>query len=165
MAKGRSSRVRIAVVIFASFGAVLAGIPATADAQIAVGARGENRPARTALARSMKEFGTSPRDFNSLITAGRASLALGDTQAAQGFFGRADEVGRQVRCRRQEWGQRSPRKGDERWRDAVSLREAVSARCDAVRRSAGPGVAYDLMGQHSMAQADYRSALYGTRWR
>ena len=42
MAKGRSSRVRIAVVILASVGAVLAGVPAQADAQVAVGVRGES---------------------------------------------------------------------------------------------------------------------------
>ena len=34
----------------------------------------------------------SPRDFTALIAAGRAALDLGDTQAAVGFFGRAEEV-------------------------------------------------------------------------
>ena len=158
MAKGRSSRVRIAVVIFASFGAVLAGIPATADAQIAVGARGEN-PA-DALARSMKELGTSPRDFDSLITAGRASLALGDTQAAQGFFGRADEVWPQSPMPQAGMGAALAQEGD--GVGAMQFfREAVSRGATQSAIGSDRGLAYDLMGQHSLAQADYRAALSG----
>ena len=55
-----------------------------------VGGRGES-PA-DALARNMKVLATSPDSFDALIGAGRASLALGDGQAAAGFFGRAEEV-------------------------------------------------------------------------
>ena len=90
MAKGGSDRIRVASVIMAVVGAVLAGVPATADAQIAVGGRGES-PA-DALARNMKTLGSSPNSFEALVGAGRASLALGDSQAAAGFFGRAEEV-------------------------------------------------------------------------
>ena len=45
-----------------------------------------------ALARHMRVLADSPKDFLALIGAGKAALALGDTQAAAGFFGRADEV-------------------------------------------------------------------------
>ena len=45
-----------------------------------------------ALARAIRTLAQSPRDFAALIMAGRAALDLGDTQAAIGFFGRAEEV-------------------------------------------------------------------------
>ena len=90
MAKGRFDRVGVAVVILAAIGAVLAGVPAQADAQVYVGGAGESPS--DALARNMKELGSSPKNFDALIGAGKASLALGDSQAAAGFFGRAEEV-------------------------------------------------------------------------
>ena len=46
----------------------------------------------TALSRHIRVLATSPRDFNSLIGAGKAALELGDVQAAAGFFGRAEEA-------------------------------------------------------------------------
>ena len=45
-----------------------------------------------ALARQVRVLASNPRDFNALIGAGHAALALGDVQAAAGFFGRAEEV-------------------------------------------------------------------------
>ena len=45
-----------------------------------------------ALARYVRTLASRPKDFSALIGAGRAALALGDTQAAAGFFARADEV-------------------------------------------------------------------------
>lgn len=88
MAKGMAGRVRVAAAYFTIFGAVLAGT--SAHAQISVGLAAESPS--DALARNMKILGTSPKSFEALIAAGRAALALGDTQAAAGFFGRADEV-------------------------------------------------------------------------
>ena len=78
MAKGRFDRIRVAAIILAAVGTVLACVPAQADAQAYVGGRGES-PA-DALARNMKELASSPRSFDALIGAGRASLALGDGQ-------------------------------------------------------------------------------------
>ena len=40
----------------------------------------------------MREFADDPKNFDSLIGAGRAALEMGDTQAAAGFFARADEA-------------------------------------------------------------------------
>ena len=40
----------------------------------------------------MRALAEDPKDFHSLIGAGRAALELGDTQAAAGFFARADDV-------------------------------------------------------------------------
>ena len=48
--------------------------------------------AASALSRYVRALADDLRDFNSLIGAGRAALELGDTQAAAGFFARADEV-------------------------------------------------------------------------
>ena len=45
-----------------------------------------------ALARYVRTLASSPRDFSALIGAGRAALALGDADAAAGFFARADEI-------------------------------------------------------------------------
>ena len=45
-----------------------------------------------ALARYVRTLASDPKDFGSLIGAGKAALELGDTQAAAGFFARADEV-------------------------------------------------------------------------
>ena len=70
----------------------------------ACGARGRRRPRRraairpttraasAALARYVRTLASDPKDFESLIGAGRAALELGDAQAAAGFFARADEV-------------------------------------------------------------------------
>ena len=41
----------------------------------------------------LRTLATDPKDFNALIGAGNAALDLGDTMAAAGFFGRAEEVG------------------------------------------------------------------------
>src|SRR5688572_11964400 len=53
---------------------------------------GEVETPAAALARSVRLLAQRPRDFPALIKAGRAALDLGDTQAAIGFFGRAEEV-------------------------------------------------------------------------
>lgn len=158
MAKGRYSRVRIAVVILASVGAVLAGVPAQADAQVAVGVRGESPS--DALARNMKELGTNPRSFDALIGAGRAALALGDTQAAAGFFGRADEVWPDSPLAQAGMGAALAQEGDGsgalQYFSRAAQRGATQSMIGADR-----GLAYDLVGQHSQAQADYRAALSG----
>ena len=158
MAKGRSSRVRIAVVILASVGAILTVAPASADAQVAVGYRGESPS--DALARNMKELGSSPRNFDALIGAGRASLALGDAQAAAGFFGRADEVWPTSPLAQAGMGAALAQDGDGR---AALQYFARAAQRGATQATIGAdrGLAYDLVGQHGQAQADYRAALSG----
>ena len=52
-----------------------------------------------ALARYVRTLASDPKDFSSLIGAGRAALALGDTQAAAGFFP-LGRIGVGCRCRR-----------------------------------------------------------------
>ena len=45
-----------------------------------------------ALARNVRLVAADPRNFQALVAAGRAALGTGDTQAAVGFFGRAEEL-------------------------------------------------------------------------
>ena len=159
MAKGRFDRVCVAAIILAVMGFVLAGVPARADAQVYVGGRGES-PA-DALARNMKELGSSPRSFDALIGAGRASLALGDGQAAAGFFGRAEEVWPASPLPQAGMGAALALEGDAsgalQYFARATQRGATQSMIGADR-----GLAYDLTGQHSTAQADYRAALSGT---
>ena len=157
MAKGRFDRVRVAAITIAAVGTVLAGVPA--DAQTYVGGRGES-PA-DALARNMKELGSSPRSFDALIGAGRASLALGDGQAAAGFFGRADEVWPASPLPQAGMGAALALEGDGngalQYFARATQRGSTQSTIGADR-----GLAYDLIGQHAQAQADYRAALSAT---
>lgn len=157
MAKGRFGRVRVAAITIAAVGTVLAGVPA--DAQTYVGGRGES-PA-DALARNMKELGSSPRSFDALIGAGRASLALGDGQAAAGFFGRADEVWPASPLPQAGMGAALALEGDGngalQYFARATQRGSTQSTIGADR-----GLAYDLIGQHAQAQADYRAALSAT---
>lgn len=158
MAKGRAGRVRIAAVILFGVGAVLAGVSAHADAQVVVGGFAES-PA-DALARNMKVLATSPKNFDALVGAGRAALALGDTQSAAGFFGRAEEVWPDSSLPLAGMGAALALEGDGRG----ALRYFASAVQRGATQSmigADRGLAYDLVGQHSQAQADYRAALSG----
>ena len=159
MAKGRFDRVRVAAMILAAVGAILAGVPARGDAQVYVGGRSESPS--DALARHMKELGSSPRSFDALIGAGRASLALGDGQAAAGFFGRAEEVWPASPLPQAGMGAALALEGDGsgalQYFARATQRGATQSMIGADR-----GLAYDLTGQHSTAQADYRAALSGT---
>ncbi|NUT00226.1 MAG: tetratricopeptide repeat protein [Sphingomonas sp.] len=158
MAKGRTGRVRAAAVILLVVGAVLAGVPVQAEAQVAVGGSAESPS--DSLARNMKVLGTSPRSFDALIGAGRAALALGDTQAAAGFFGRADEVWPESPLPQAGMGAALAQEGDGsgalQFFGTAVRRGATQSMIGADR-----GLAYDLVGQHSQAQSDYRAALSG----
>ena len=155
MAKGWSGRVRLAASILAFVGAVVAA--PSAQAQVAVGYA--ESPA-DALARNMKALGHDSTDFNALIGAGKAALALGDTQAAAGFFGRADEVWPSSPLSQAGMGAAMAQSGD--------ATAALQCFARAIQRGATQsmigadrGLAYDLLGQHAQAQADYRAALLG----
>jgi len=113
-----------------------------------------------ALARNIRLLAVAPRSYEALIGAGRAALALGDSQAAIGFFGRAEEV-----------SPRSPAPKAGTAAALVAMEEPVQAlgyfaeamRLGATQSSIGAdrGLAYDLTGEPRLAQADYRAAMYG----
>jgi len=152
-----SSRVRVAAIILSCVGITLAVTPARADAQY-VGTLTESPP--DALVRHMRTLSTDQRNFQALIGAGKASLALGDTQAAAGFFGRAEEVWPTSPMPQIGKGAALAQAGD-----AVSALPyfARAQQLGASLLSFGleRGLAYDLLGRHTEAQADYRAVLAG----
>lgn len=148
---------RVGVALCGCLCAVVAA-PVPAIAQTYVGVSGQS-PADT-LARHVKTLATSPRDFNALIGAGRASLAISDEQAAAGFFGRAEEVSPQSPQPQIGMGAALAQSGDAR---AALQYFARAVQFGATRSMVGldRGLAFDLLGDHALAQADYRTALGG----
>ena len=119
-----------------------------------------NESPATALARYVRTLATDPKDFETLIGAGKAALEMGDAQAAAGFFARADEVNPRSPLPQAGMGAVSVANGDPQaalpyFKRAQELGLPLSAfGCDR-------GLAYDLLGQQTQAQADYRVALSG----
>ena len=113
-----------------------------------------------ALARNVRILSAAPRHFNALLGAGKAALELGDAQAAAGFYGRAGEVNSSSPHALIGMGAAIAAAGDPR--------KALGFFSRAQRLGASPasigcerGLAFDLLGQFSAAQSDYRSALSG----
>ncbi len=138
--------------------------PGLAQAQY-IGAAPPPPPAATvgegpaaALSRNLRLLALSPRNFEALIGAGRAALALGDSQAAVGFFGRAEEVRPSDPAPKVGMGAATIQMGQPRealsWFDQARQLGAPPALMGADR-----GLAHDLLGQQSVAQSEYRSAL------
>jgi Flp pilus assembly protein TadD len=113
-----------------------------------------------ALARYVRTLASDPKDFQSLIGAGKAALELGDAQAAGGFFARADEANPRSPLPQAGMGAVAVANGDPQgalpyFERAQQLGAPVAEfACDR-------GLAYDLLGQQAKAQADYRIALGG----
>ena len=139
-------------------GLTLASASAPAPAQSTWSQR--ETPA-AALARHIRVLATSPRDFYALIGAGKAAMALGDSQAAVGFFGRADEVWPASPLPQAGMGAAMVADGDA----LTALQYFAQAQrqgATAAAIGADRGLAYDLIGRHSDAQKDYRAALNGS---
>jgi cell division septation protein DedD len=116
--------------------------------------------ASTALGRYVRALADNPQDFNSLIGAGRAAIALGDPHAAGGFFARADEVNPRSPLPQSGMGAVAVLNGEPHaalpyFNRAQQLGAPVST--FALDR----GLAYDLLGRQAEAQADYRIAMTG----
>jgi Flp pilus assembly protein TadD len=120
-----------------------------------------NETPAAALARYVRALADNPKDFNSLIGAGRAALELGDTQAAAGFFARADEVDPRSPFPQEGMGAVSVANGDAK---AAMPYFARAQQLGASQAMLGcdRGLAYDMLGEQAKAQADYRAALSGT---
>jgi Flp pilus assembly protein TadD len=151
-----STSVRVMGALLFCGAVALAAVPAAAQGSYSPYAES---PAG-ALARYVRTLASNPGDFTALIGAGRSALALGDTQAAAGFFARADEVNPRSPLPQAGMGAVSVGNGEPQaalpyFSRAQQLGAPASA--FAVDR----GLAYDLMGQQSKAQADYRTALNG----
>lgn len=116
-------------------------------------------PAAT-LARAVRMLARSPRDFTALITAGRAAVDLGDTQAAIGFFGRAEEVRPSDPAPKIGMGAATVASGDASGA-LLWFFEAQRLGATSVALGADRGLAQDLLGNQASAQVDYRAALGG----
>ena len=116
--------------------------------------------ASAALSRYVRAIADNPKDFDALIGAGRAAIALGDPHAAGGFFARADEVNSRSPLPQAGMGAVAVLSGEPNaalpyFTRAQQLGAPVSS--FAIDR----GLAYDLLGRQSEAQADYRIAMTG----
>lgn len=113
-----------------------------------------------ALARYVRTLASDPKDFQSLIGAGKAALELGDAQAAGGFFARADEVNPRSPLPQAGMGAVAVANGDAQ--GALPYFQRAQQRGEPVASFAcDRGLAYDLLGQQAKAQADYRLAISG----
>ena len=119
-----------------------------------------NETASAALARYVRTLASSPRDFTTLIGAGRAALELGDAQAAAGFFARADEVNPRSPLPQAGMGAVSVISGEPQAALPYFSR-AQQLGATLVTIGCDRGLAYDLLGRQTDAQADYRAALNG----
>jgi len=121
---------------------------------------GEVETPPAALARAVRTLAQSPRDFTALISGGRAALDLGDTQAAIGFFGRAEEVRPSDPAPKIGMGAAAVATGDAggalQW-----FYQAQQLGATTVAIGADRGLAQDLLGNQPAAQIDYRAALGG----
>lgn len=159
-------RASVAIWILAGVGVTLAAVPARAEtlggtsAVAAASTVAYVEPPADALARNMKILATNPQDFNALISAGKAALALDDTQSAAGFFGRAQERWPSSPLPLAGIGAAIVAEGDA----AGALRffqRAQALGLSILSFAADRGLAFDLLGRHADAQADYRVALAG----
>ena len=150
--------IRVIGALFACAGgvAMLAAAPASALGSYSP----YNETASAALARYLRALAEDPKDFQSLIGAGRAALVLGDMQSAAGFFARADEVNPRNPQPQAGMGAVQVHLGDAKAAMPYFTRAQQLGATQALL-GCERGLAYDLMGQQALAQADYRAALSG----
>ena len=143
-------------LIACAMAAVLTAVPAAAQGSYSP----YNETATAALTRYLHTLASDPKDFASLIGAGRAALELGDAQAAAGFFARADDVNPRSPLPQAGMGAVSVLNGEPQAALPYFTR-AEQLGATIVTIGCDRGLAYDLMGRQADAQADYRAALKG----
>jgi Flp pilus assembly protein TadD len=143
-------------LIALAMAAVFTAVPASAQGSYSP----YNETATAALTRYLHTLASDPKDFASLIGAGRAALDLGDAQAAAGFFARADDVNPRSPLPQAGMGAVSVLNGEPQAAlPYFSRAEQLGATLITI--GCDRGLAYDLMGRQADAQADYRAALSG----
>lgn len=111
-----------------------------------------------ALSRYLRILATTPDDVGALAGAGKAALDVGDTNAAAGFFSRADVL--DSRNGQVKAGLAATMLANGNARAALRLfNDAVNLGVPVVDIAADRGLAYDLRGSPKRAQADYALAL------
>lgn len=147
---------RAAAPLLATLPGVLGGAHAAAQDYAVVQALPP--PAAGELNAALRKLARSPADFDALIAAGRASLALGDVDAATGFFGRADAV--RPGDARVKAGLAVANLKSDRPIEALQLfDQALAAGVPPASIAGDRGLAYDLVGDNVSAQTQYRLAL------
>jgi tetratricopeptide (TPR) repeat protein len=140
--------------------AAMAALCAAALAAPASAAAQQGDTPATTLDRSLRTLASDPKDFDSLIAAGKAAVAIGDPEAAAGFFARADEVNPRSPLPQAGMGAVSVANGQPQAAMPYFAR-AIQLGATVQVIGADRGLAYDLMGMQQQAQADYRAGLYG----
>ncbi|MCP9222541.1 SPOR domain-containing protein [Erythrobacter sp. LQ02-29] len=140
----------------------VAGVAIPAHAQTRMVSREvvQPLPAQTSadLTRALSRLAQDTKDVTALIDAGVASLELGDTDAALGFFGRAQELSPQDA--RIKAGFAAAYARQQRPVEALRLFDEAERAGVAITRLAGErGLAYDLVGAGKDAQRNYHTAL------
>ena len=151
---------RLGRVLFAcaSAAVAVAAAPMPAAAQGSYSQYDESPTA--ALARYVRNLAADPKDFTSLIGAGRAALALGDSDAAAGFFARADDANPHSPLPQAGMGAVTVLNGQPQAAlPYFSRAEQLGATLATI--GCDRGLAYDLLGRQAEAQADYRAAMNG----
>ncbi len=157
--KTTSKPLRSALAVLALVGAPLA-VPAVLQAQEVV----QRLPSaeERALTEALQILARNPDNGRALLTAGRSALALGDVDAALGFFSRARDADPGSGDALAGIAAVQVRRGDPV--GAIGLFDAAGE--DALRDLvivAERGLAYDMVGDQARAQAIYRQALGVTR--
>lgn len=154
--RGLSRYLLFGALLACSCGLAVVAAPASAQGSYSP----YNETPAAALARYVRALADDPKDFNSLIGAGRSALELGDTEAAAGFFARADDVNPESPAPQEGMGAVSVANGDPK--SALPYFErAQQLGATQAMLGADRGLAYDLLGDQAKAQADYRAALGG----
>lgn len=149
---------RALALLLAGAGMALAVAPSTALAQAVP--HYDESPS-DALARNVKILADHPKNFEALVAAGKAALQLGETQAAAGFFGRAEEVNPRSPLPQAGMGAALTATGDPRGA-LTYFAKALHYGATVSGIGADRGLAYDLLGNQVAAQTDYRAALNGS---
>ncbi|WP_169738036.1 SPOR domain-containing protein [Sphingomonas astaxanthinifaciens] len=112
------------------------------------------------LARNVRLLAINPKDYNALLGAGRAALRLGDSEAAIGFFGRAEEINAAHWAPKAGQGSALTQMGE--GIAALGLFEQAQ-RLGATQSmiALDRGLAFDIIGRQAEAQSDYRAVLTG----
>ena len=146
---GRRARLGLlclALIVFGGMGM------APADAQ------GTRQNANATLSMALIRLNQNPRDAEALIAAGNAALAMGDTDAAVGFFTRATRL--LPDNPRIEAGLAGAKVRAEDPFSAIPLFIAAEKGGPLTPDQLGDrGLAYDLIGDNANAQQYYRQAL------
>ena len=152
-----AGRLRLRTAILAGAVLAFAALPGAAQADPVVQPLPQESPGMK-LNAALNQLARSPQDLEALIAAGRASLELGDVQAAIGFFQRADTLWPgSVRAKTGLAGAFAL--ADDPITAINLFNEAERFGPIDAARTADRGLAYDLVGDTLTAQTYYRQSL------